>query len=550
MSRGARSREALPRVARDKLKEMLRDPGFTPAVRELDAVADLLVDDDVGKHAERAMARAGTAGAEKLRARLESAKPPLRGRIVRAMARFAGQEATRAALVEALRDEDGKTRRNAAIALGHTGPNRGAEEALLAAWQADPRVEMRRSIAASLGKMGSEPSLPIVREATASEDAELARIAQKAQAMIERTSRRSSRDSHAARGRIDAARAPAEPIAVMLSTRRGLEDLVVEELSRVSAVSDVRVAAPGDVRATLRGELRALFAARTWASVRFLLDEERVRDAESIEEAVARSVTSDAARAALGAFAAAREGARYRLAWAEGGHKRAATWNAVRAIARREPALVNDPTESTWEFSVGVRHRFVDVAIVPRALDDPRWTWRRGDVPAASHPTIAAALALVAGVRDDDVAWDPFVGSGLELVERALLGPYRSLHGSDLDERALAVARDNLSAARVAATLERADALTHSPAGVTLVVTNPPMGRRAARAPGIAETLDRFVAHAARVLAPAGRLVWIAPWPKRARAAADRAGLRLDWSRAIDMGGFEAEMQKWVRPSS
>ena len=49
-----------------------------------------------------------------------------------------------------------------------------------------------------------------------------------------------------------------------------------------------------------------------------------------------------------------------------------------------------------------------------------------------------AALAtgsLSSGARADDVVWDPFVGSGTELVERALAGPYARLLGSDTDPR-------------------------------------------------------------------------------------------------------------------
>jgi hypothetical protein len=43
--------------------------------------------------------------------------------------------------------------------------------------------------------------------------------------------------------------------------------------------------------------------------------------------------------------------------------------------------------------------------------------------------------------------------------------------------------------------------------------------------------------------------VWVAPWPARARAAAARAGLVLDRALVVDMGGFDAEMQRWTKPS-
>jgi hypothetical protein len=536
--------QAARALARPSLEQAVRDPGFTPRARDLEALVDLLAGDEtVAKHVERAIARIGAGAAQPLVARLENARPPLRARLVRCLGReaFAGEPAVRTALVGALGDADPKTRRNAAMALGHA-PGEGVEAALLAAWDADPRPEMRRTIAASLGKVGSARSAALLREAAASDDAELARIATRASMMVGRTSTR------AERGRLDPTRVPAAPVDVMVLARTGLEGLLAEELAGVAAVSDVRALGSGRVRARLAGPLGALFAARTMLGMRFPLPAEWVTDTSSLEEVVARAITGDAARAVLSTWTVGPM--RYRIAWAGGGHRRAVTWNVARAVARRAPELVNDPTASLWELVIETRGRSVEASLAPRALDDPRFAWRRGDVPAASHPTIAAALARLAGGRADDVVWDPFVGSGAELVERALLGPpARELRGTDVDARALEVARENLAAAGLAATLERADALTAEPRGVTLVITNPPMGRRASRAPGLADTLDRFVTHAAAVLVPGGRLVWVAPWPARARAAAGRAGLVLDRALVVDMGGFDAEMQRWTKPS-
>jgi precorrin-6B methylase 2 len=516
----------------------VRDPGFTPRVRDLDALIDLLADDDAEKHAERAIVRLGAVALDGLRARFEASRPPLRARVLRVLGRLASEGPARATLVAALADADAKTRRNAAIALGHA-PGDGVEEALLGAWESDPRPEMRRSVAASLGKVGSAGALPVLREAARSEDAELARIGQRAVMMLERT------ESRAERGSIDASRAPGEPVAIVALARRGLTDLLADELGRIAGVSGVRADGPEQVRARLAGPMAALFAARTMLELRFPLPAESLREGDAVEDAIARAVTGDVARAVLGTWTVGAP--RYRLAWAAGGHKRAATWSAASAIARRWPELVNDPTASLWEALVETRGPFVEVSLSPRAVDDPRFAWRQRDVPAASHPTIAAALARVAGARDDDVVWDPFVGSGAELVERALLGKHRALHGSDLEPRALEAARANLGAAGFHADLRQGDALDLAPAGVTLIITNPPMGRRIAWSSGLPITLDRFVAHAAEVLEPGGRLVWIAPWPERSRAAGLAAGLRLDRARMVDMGGFDAEMQRWQK---
>src|SRR5690606_38124726 len=123
-------------------------------------------------------------------------------------------------------------------------------------------------------------------------------------------------------------------------------------------------------------------------------------------------------------------------------------------VAARAPELINDPTNTTWDVAVDGEA----LELSPRRLDDPRFAWRVADIPAASHPTVAAALAYVGKARHGDRVWDPFVGSGAELVERTRLGTYARLVGTDVDEAALAAARLNLAAANVDATLVQADA--------------------------------------------------------------------------------------------
>jgi tRNA G10 N-methylase Trm11 len=121
--------------------------------------------------------------------------------------------------------------------------------------------------------------------------------------------------------------------------------------------------------------------------------------------------------------------------------------------------------------------------------------------------------------------------------------------GTDIDARAIVAARANLASAGVAAELKVADALSVAPPDVTLIVTNPPMGRRSFRSTQRGQMLDRFLTHAADVLAASGRLVWVAPQPERSRRIGAGAGLVLESRRTIDMGGFRAELQRWVKPS-
>jgi 23S rRNA G2445 N2-methylase RlmL len=357
--------------------------------------------------------------------------------------------------------------------------------------------------------------------------------------MAERTATRSGEAG------IDPSRTAPAPVEVVLVARRGLEGVLAEELSSAAGIESVQVDGPGSVRARLVGPLSSLFAARTWATVSFPLAGEWTREGERPAEALARAMSSPAAARVLETWTVG--AVRYRIAWVDAGHKRAATWDAVQAIAARAPHLINDPTASNWQLRASMAGGALGLSLVPHALVDPRFSWRKRDVPAASHPTIAAALARIAGARPDDVVWDPFVGSGGELVERARLGPYSALRGTDLEPRAIAAASANLGAAGFEARLETRDALAYAPEGVTLVITNPPMGRRSARQAGIFDVLDRFVAHVATVLVPGGRFVWITPSPARAKAAGERAGLVLERRMPIDMGGFEAEIQTWRR---
>jgi predicted RNA methylase len=280
----------------------------------------------------------------------------------------------------------------------------------------------------------------------------------------------------------------------------------------------------------------------------FVVQEKARPRSASLAERVAGMLVSPYARAILETFT---DGPiRFRLAWSGRGKQRRATWDAALAVQRLWPDLINDPTDSVWEAIV---HELADgslrVELVPRA-EDPRFSYRVADVPAASHPTIAATLARMAGARADDVVWDPFVGSGLELCERSLRGPYARLVGTDVDREALERARQNLdSAGAERFDLVRSDARAALLPPLTTMITNPPMGRRVARGTDLDELLRAVIEKASASMMAEGRCVLVSPRPRTTRAAARSAGLTLVASHVIDMGGFDAELQRFDKAS-
>lgn len=511
---------------RAALARSVADPGFTPGRTDLPDVVLLLADDAAADAAERALLRAGAPAERALLARLPDARPPLRPRLVRALGRLASAPESHLALRTCLDDPDPKTRRNAIAALGKLGGPDTARELLVRA-RAERDLPALRSFVEALGKCGDADALAFLESLTA-DDPELRRLAERARLMLARTLGRDATPSA-----LDLDVTAAHPI--VLYCRAGLEPLLHKELGQ---------GRPGHARIAteLRAPLRSLLSSRLWTELGFPLPPQP-RGPDLAADLV-KLLTGPAARAIFSTYTKGQ--VRYRLAWQGGGHRRAVVWRLAADVAAIAPDLVNDPHASTWEVVVDDARGQLTAELRPRKLGDQRFAYRTGDVPAASHPTIAAALARLAGVRDDDIVWDPFVGSGLELCERGLLGRFAALHGSDLDPKALAVAAANLQNAGLSATLTEADALTHTPPRPTLIITNPPMGRRVHRG-DVGPLLTAFIAHAASLLPRGGRLAWISPIPRTTDPAAQAAGLTLARALPVDMGGFTAQLQRWER---
>lgn len=472
-----------------------RDSGYTPAFRELGALLELVDegDDDAVKAILRIDAMHRPKIAKVVAERARKAVRPARGRLTR----LAGRVGALEWLVDAVGDADPKTRHTAARALSKVEHTPEMKAAVLAAWDGG-NVEDRKALADAVARIGGDEAKNRLPKTA------------RASLVLERDEART-----ATAGAIDVDAAPDEPQVIRFHSRAGLEAVVAME------VGEATVIAPGIVEATLRGPLSRALAVRTATHVSF---PHRAKDIVDVVSTAKELRTFTKGRPI-----------RFRVA----GTTRAEAWRIAERTREAASDVVNDPRGSTWE----VFEENGTIELVPRGYVDQRFTYRTELVSASSHPTIAAAIALVAPRKAIDVVWDPFVGAGAELVERARLGPYARLIGTDTDPEAVKAAQKNLANAGVTdSRIEVADALEFD-LGVqpTLIVTNPPMGRRIQRGTH-KDVLERFVERAASMLVPGGHLVWTVPEAKKFEAKARRAGLSLLRSWTIDMGGFQADL--------
>jgi 23S rRNA (guanine2445-N2)-methyltransferase / 23S rRNA (guanine2069-N7)-methyltransferase len=112
------------------------------------------------------------------------------------------------------------------------------------------------------------------------------------------------------------------------------------------------------------------------------------------------------------------------LDFPERGHQRGTIRRVVDRVFEQASEILNDSREAPWSIDViptgeGRKESFVELR--PRLYPDPRLAYRQDDIPAASHPPLAACMARMAGPHPREVVWDPFCGSGTLLIEAAMI---------------------------------------------------------------------------------------------------------------------------------
>ena len=445
------------------------------------------------------------------------------------------KEDVRRWLLQLLKDPEEKVRRYAMAALPKVGVDAHAEQELLALTRIATSKREETYVAKALGKVGGLAAA----QAIATSNRFDVQSVQQANATLARLQQRS-------RIPLDRVLSDVQGVLLHLRSRRGLEGILADEVKEQGRFSVVDVR-PGcvAVRSTGGFSLRDVFALRCFGSVGFVLDRVSASSDEASKEKIAAAIASPRALQIFGAFT---EGAfRYRLDFVEKGHQR----GAVRSIAARAyalcPQILNDPREAPWAIDIHSTPDGESVELRPRLSPDPRFSYRLDDIPAASHPPLAACMARVGGKKENEMVWDPFCGSGLELIERARLGGVRKIFGTDLSAEAIDIAEKNLKAAQlpsVDSSFSHCDFRDFArlrklnPGSLTLIITNPPLGRRVP-IPNLRGLFNDLFATAATLLQPGGRLVLTNPFP----VENGHRLLKRELRHLVDMGGFDCHLE-------
>lgn len=441
-----------------------------------------------------------------------------------------------------LKDPGEKVRRYAIAALPKLGAEQREESDLLALLGSTPVERERRFLGRALGKIGGAATL----EAVGRSPGLLPQSDQKLKANLARMEAPSSIRMVAPLGDVAGLR-------IQLRCRRGLEGILqneVQERSGPARLFRIQGVQPGLVTLIPTGPFRLtdLYELRCFATLGFILGTLQETGAGHGTDALAAAITGPQA---LRLFRAFTEGSwRYRLDFVDEGHQRGGVARVIERAYGLCPQILNDARSAPWSVDVhpipgpaGGR----SVELRPKLVPDPRLAYRLDDIPAASHPPLAAAMARIAGRRAGEIVWDPFCGSGLELVECGLLGGVTRLIGTDTSAVALGIARANVAAAAlggVGSHFVECDFRQHAripelgPGRVSLIITNPPMGRRV-RVPDLRGLITDLFAVASRVLRPGGRLVFVNP----VRVEPMDPTLRLRRWDIVDLGGFECRLE-------
>jgi tRNA G10 N-methylase Trm11 len=171
------------------------------------------------------------------------------------------------------------------------------------------------------------------------------------------------------------------------------------------------------------------------------------------------------------------------------------------------------------------------------------WSRRFGKferLPWSTKPVVAEVLVRLAKLQPDDRVLDPFCGTGTLLAAAGSTGHPLTVLGSDIDPRAIAMARANLGSLKLSAhlTVVSAEQLEHADSSIDRVIANLPFGKLVGSHTGNTRLYPAALREIARVLQPTGRAALLTDDKRLFEAAvAGTKSLKIVRRRMLTYGG-------------
>ena len=294
---------------------------------------------------------------------------------------------------------------------------------------------------------------------------------------------------------------------VVLRTVDGVDDLITGP--------DVVARTPGRLVCRIDGTLKDLYDLRLFSSLAVLVP----------------SVSSVLRSAATGVISALRSDAPLRFRIAPGVLEE----EKLRA-ALAELGWVEDGSDWSVNFVDGVDGWEAEIGPF-------HWSRRFGKLerlPWSTKPVVAEVLVRLAKIQPDDRVVDPFCGTGTLLAAAGSTGHPLTISGSDIDPRAIAMARTNLAGGKLSAhlTVISAEHLEHADGSIDRVIANLPFGKLVGSHTGNTRLYPAALREIARVLQPSGRAALLTDDKRLFEAAvAGTKSLKIVRRRMLTYGG-------------
>ena len=207
-------------------------------------------------------------------------------------------------------------------------------------------------------------------------------------------------------------------------------------------------------------------------------------------------------------------------------------------ISRSEFTNIRDSYD--FVISIKIKGSRADIFIAPN-INDRRFDYRKGALPASIHPVTASIIAGIAKkyIKNKSVVLDGFVGSGTMLYELYKRIGDANYFGVDIEKNAIDIAHNNIGTLIPNISLVKSDITEFNPKKkADIIISNLPFGTRVLRHDAILKLYDDFASRLHLLLNAGGRAFLLTTNGKAIRSSITKYGYKIIKEYRIESGGL------------